>query len=202
MVLAGAARLATAQQHPVPYQPAGFGPAAFGMGLMQVWKLFPLAKLMSGEEQLGAPLVAEPYVDRLELRDQSVTGLDKPTTVELRFWKDQLWSAVVYFGDNDVAQVKAFLEKTFGRPVGSEADHPTWPGPRVTTTAVYSQKWYASSLNDLSQEADAWQGDMLKGTWKGETPEEEAARQRRMRALTPAPGALPPTAVMPTAVAP
>ena len=183
-----------------PYEPAGFEAAKFGMSLAEVWKMYPKAELVNPKVGLGASTLGGPYIDRLVLREQPVRGFDKPTTVELRFWKDKLWGVIIYFGDNDDARCKAYLAEIFGPGSATNPDNPVWDGERVTTIGVYKQRWYGSSDNSLSAQATAWFRDKLSGQWKGESPEEVAAREKRMAALTPksdkAPGAAP-TAVAP-----
>lgn len=165
--------------------PTGFGATKFGMSLAEVWRLYPKAELLGQTEQLGASSVGGPYVDRLALRKQAVVGLDQPTTVELRFWKNQLWTVIVYFGDNDLEHSRAYLLKTFGPPQGTDPNSPTWPGATVTTSATVKQRWYGTSDNGLLKEAAAWFADVLTGKWKDASPAEKAEREQRMAALTP-----------------
>src|SRR5262249_46593011 len=175
---------------PTPlYEPDGYGPAKFGMSLAQVWKMYPQARMLGENESLGAAVVDGPYIDRLVLRDQSVPGFATPTTVELRFWKDKLWAVIVYFGKNDPEQCKAHLAKTFGPSRTRDPDNPVWNGAKVSTTGTYKEHWYGYVDIAMSQEAGAWLKTVLNGTWKGETPEEREAREKRMAALTPGGGA-------------
>jgi hypothetical protein len=167
------------------YEPTGFGTAKFGMSLAQVWKMYPQARLLRENETLGAAAVGGPYIDRLVLRNQPVPGFAKPTTVELRFWKDQLWGVIVFFGDNDPEQCKAYLAKTFGPTTSRDPDNPVWLGGKVSSTGTYKEHWYGYTDIAMSQEAGAWVKSVMNGTWKGETAEEKAAREKRMAALTP-----------------
>jgi len=169
-------------------QPTGFGKAKFGMSLAEVWKMYPTARLLGEEEQAGAPVVDGPYIDRILVKDQPVPGFAKPTMVEMRFWKDKLWAVIVYFGDNDPEKSKAYLESKFGNPTSTDGSNPTWVGEKVTSTASYMERWYGTSDVALSKQAQAWFGEMITGNWKGETPEEKAAREKRMAALTPKAG--------------
>lgn len=155
------------------------------MSLAEVWKMNPTAELLAPSRGLGASALGGPYIDRLALRKQPVPGFDTPTTVELRFWKDQLWGVIIYFGDNDQEKCKAYLAETFGPTTATNPDNPVWEGEKVTTIGVYKQGWYGSSDNALSQQATAWFRDKISGTWRGETPEEKVAREKRMAALTP-----------------
>jgi hypothetical protein len=166
-------------------EPTGFGPAKFGMSLAEVWKMYPKAELLGPMATLGVAAVDGPYIDRLALRDQPVPGFAKPTTVELRFWKDRLWQVIVYFGDNDPDACKAYLTQTFGPSASPDPNNPSWPGSKVSTSAAYKQKWYGYSDDATSKQATEWFGDALKGVWKGETAEEKAVREQRMAALTP-----------------
>ncbi len=169
-------------------EPTGFERAEFGMSLGEVWKMYPNAELLASTATLGASNVGGPYIDRLALRNHPVPGFDKPTTVELRFWKDKLWGVIIYFGDNDPDKCKALLAKTFGPTTSRDPNHPVWRGDRVTTIGAYKQSWYGSSDNAFSNQATAWFSDLTEGKWKGETAEEKAARERRMAALTPKAG--------------
>lgn len=178
-----------AAARPTPlYEPTGFGTAKFGMSLAEVWKMYPQARLLGEKETLGAAAVGGPYIDRLVLRNQPVPGFAKPTTVELRFWKDQLWGVVVFFGDNDPEQCKAYLARTFGPSTARDLDNPVWLGEKVSSTGTYKEHWYGYTDIAMSREAGAWLKTVMNGTWKGETPEEKAAREKRMAALTPNPG--------------
>ena len=165
--------------------PTGFGATKFGMRLAEVWAMYPKAELLEQTAQLGASNVGGPYVDRLALRNYPVAGLDKPTTVELRFWKDQLWTVIVYFGDNDLEHSKAYLVKTFGPRRAGDSESPSWPGASVTTSATYKQRWYGTSDNAMSQQVAAWFADVIAGKWTDASPAEKADRAKRMAALTP-----------------
>jgi hypothetical protein len=169
------------------FEPTGVGNAKFGMSLAEVWKMYPKAKLMGEEEQGGAPVLEGPYIDRLLIKDQKVPGFEKPTTLELRFWNGKLWAVIVYFGDNDAETSRASLLKIFGPQASDDGanDNLTWYGEKANTTATFREKWYGTSDNALSAQARGWFSDMLNGIWKGETPEEKAAREARMAALTP-----------------
>jgi hypothetical protein len=186
------------------YQPTGLGDAKWGMTMAEVWKLYPKARWVPEDEQLGAPVVDGPYVDRLEVTDVTVPGLEKPTRVELRFWKGKFWATIIYLGDNDPEKVKAYIAKQFGPFTSGDDFSPMWVGEKVTTGAAYHQKWYGSSDNALSEHARKWFSDMLNGRWSRETAEEIAERDKWVAALTPKAGdekkdgGATPTAAKPT----
>jgi hypothetical protein len=169
------------------FEPTGIGKAKFNMSIAEVWKLYPKARLMPKDEQGGAPVVEGPYIDRLWITDQTVPGLPRPATLELRFWNGKLWAVIVYINDNDPKLVQHFLLNTFGEPThhSDQGNIYDWEGDKVSTSATMDQKWYGSTDNQLSKFARAWFSDMLNGIWKGETPQEAATRVARMAELTP-----------------
>jgi len=140
----------------------GYGKATFGSSAKAVRALYPAAREVGPRERLVAPFIGAPHITRLVLDRQTVAGLPKPTLVELRFWKERLWSVIVYFGDNDDQQVLAMLTKRLGEPRVRSTTQTTWEGKDTQTAASAKQRWY--SVNDLalSAEAQAWLAEQLK----------------------------------------
>ncbi|MGH7788128.1 MAG: hypothetical protein ACRERC_14745 [Candidatus Binatia bacterium] len=144
-------------------EPRGFGKATFGMPADEVRKLLPQAVPLSPGEQLGASAISGPDISRMVLRNYTVEGLPKPTTVELRFWKHQLWGVIVYFGDNTDAEVTALLDKQFGPSDSTDPKQLLWIGATTQTTATFRQRWYGSNDQKLSKEAQIWFMNAIKG---------------------------------------
>jgi len=144
-------------------EPRGFGKATFGMPEAEVLKLYPDAVPLQPGQTLGASAVAGPDISRVVLKNHKVEGLAKPTTVELRFWKKQLWGVIVYFGDNSDAEVVALLEKQFGKSENPDPKQMLWVGTATQTTASLRQRWYGSNDQKLSKEAQTWFMNALKG---------------------------------------
>jgi hypothetical protein len=103
------------------------------------------------------------------IEQQKVDGLDKPTTVELRFWKKKLWGFIVYFGDNKDEAVIAMLNGRLGPPDGTDPKYPVWKRAKTQTTAEMLQRWYGVNDLPLSTQAQAWFAQLLTGGWSGPT---------------------------------
>jgi hypothetical protein len=134
-------------------EPAGIGKAKFGMSPAEVEKLYPGAvRTLVGMESLGAAPVGGPYVVRQAFSAHAVEGLPEPTTVELRYWKDQLWVVVVYYGNNSAEVVQEALRKRHGPPDLASNDS-LWRGEKVQVNTVNRERWYALADKALSAEA-------------------------------------------------
>lgn len=136
-------------QAPTPKRdgPDGFGRAKFGMSVEEVKKAYPKMEVL--DRMLGAAVVSGPFVKRFLLPGMKHPGLAKPTDVELRFWKDRLWVAIVYFGDNPEAKVLEALRKQNGEP---EPGSNSWTGRKSTVVFVPRQRWYSVGDNAITQE--------------------------------------------------
>jgi hypothetical protein len=134
-------------------EPEGFGNAKFKMTPEQAKAALP--GLEETEEDLGAALVGGPYVKRFVLRNHPVPGLQHPTNVEIRFWKDRLWVVIVYFGQNDYPSVVEALEKQLGSTSKGDEKSRVWIGEKTTSVASDREKYYSLADNDLSNEARA-----------------------------------------------
>lgn len=130
-------------------EPKGFGKAEFRMSPEQVAKLYEgQIRTLEGLESLGATPLGGPYVVRQALSGQRVEGLAEPTTVELRYWKDQLWVIIVYYGENSADSVKEMLTKKHG----PGAQGIRWRSERVQVNAVDKERWYSLADAELSAE--------------------------------------------------
>lgn len=176
----------------------GFEKAPFGSTPEEFKKLYPKAEVLKEGEDLGAPTVGGAYITRLVLKDQPVTGLAKPTTVELRFWKRKLWGVIVYYGDNDDKQVLDMLTKRLGPSGSADPDYPLWERSKTQTAATVKQRWYGINDLPLSKEAQAWFALLLTGQWKGPTQEELIELGLATPAAT-TPGAATPASAAPAA---
>lgn len=133
-------------------EPAGFGKARFGVSPEEVKILYPqLEELKKG---LGAVVVEGPLITRWVLWKQELPGLPQPTDVELRFWKNQLWVVIVYFGANDLDTVVKALTERYGPPRGKPASA-VWQRARSTIIVAGKAKWYSVQDNAISREAQA-----------------------------------------------
>lgn len=143
-------------------EPTGFGKAKFGATSAAVKKLYPAARPAGEQERLQAPYISGPEITRLVLDAQTVAGLPKPVLVELRFWKDKLWTVVVYFGENGNDEVIAQLTKQLGAPQSTDPTQPIWMGEKTQTIATTKQRWYSSNDLKLSLEAQSWLAEKLR----------------------------------------
>lgn len=140
-------------QMPLKIEPEGFGQARFGMSPAEVERLYPRLTTL-GRENLGATPVLSPLAVRQLLPPQELQGLSKPVRVELRYWKDRLWTVIVYYGDNSAEDVITVLRKQVGDP-GNRDKEPTWRGEKVTVITANRERWYAISDDALSREVQA-----------------------------------------------
>lgn len=177
-------------------EPTGFGAAKFGDSIAQVQKALP--KMEETSKDLGAQAFSSDHLKRFALQQAQVPGLDKPTTVELRFWKDKLWAVIVYFGDNTDAQVLEMLTKQFGPPAAATAT-PAWRGTQTETLMVARQRYYGTTYNPLSADAQAWFVERLRGEGYTATGGPPATPQA---AASPAAGTPPQAAGSPAAATP
>ena len=151
---------------------SGFGDASFGTRWAAVRARYPKAQELAEGDHRAAPSIGGPFVRRLLLTAQPVEGFTGPADVELRFWKNQLWTVVVYLGGNPDPPMTAVLGKRLGPPDNSDADNPQWTRGKTQTTAAVKQNWYAVNDIALSGEAQAWFVKVMQGEWKGPTQEE------------------------------
>ena len=140
---------ASAPAAPLLPGPDGFEQAKLGMPLDQVRARYPQLKPMP--PNAGAATFKSPFLERYMLEDVPVAGLAAPVFVELRFWKNELWSIVVYCAPNLLPEVGDYFTQHFGRPT-TEGYNPTWVFAKSTVTMVSSELWYSITDNALNVE--------------------------------------------------
>ncbi len=128
----------------------GFGTAKFGMSIEQVRALYPA--LQPAPRRLGAAYFTSPDLSRYLLTKMSVPGLTAPADLELRFWKNQLWTIIMYSGDTPFADVVQSLRRQYGEP-SSPGSEPVWVQPRTTITTAANEHWYSIADNAISRAA-------------------------------------------------
>lgn len=172
-------------------QPTGFGKAKFGQSVADVRKLLPAME--PTQAHLGAMAFTSEFLQRFAIKDATVAGLAKPTTVELRFWKDKLWTVIVYFGSNPQADVEASLTKQLGPPTASSTASMIWRGDRTEVQSVTKGSYYAITENELSKDVQAWftaqlvgQGYVSTGPGGTPSPAATASSEAAPPAETPA----------------
>ncbi|MDX2166991.1 MAG: hypothetical protein SF182_08010 [Deltaproteobacteria bacterium] len=143
-------------------EPTGYGKAKFGSSTAAVKKLYPTLREVAPTDKLVAPFIGGPFITRMLLDNQTVAGLPKPVLVELRFWKDQLWGAIGYFGDNTDQQVMDMLTKQLGPPQASNAAQVTWTGKATQTIVSPRLRWYGTTDDALSKQAQAWLAEEIE----------------------------------------
>jgi hypothetical protein len=156
---------------PAETEPPVFGKARFGMTLEEMKALYPeMEELKKG---LGATVIEGQFITRQVLWKQKLPGLPEPTDIELRFWKNQLWVVIVYFGANDLDTVMKVLSERYGPPPGDPAT-PVWSGAKSTVILAAKVKWYSVHDNAISKDAAAVVLEDLKRSL-----EQRAAARRR-----------------------
>jgi hypothetical protein len=140
----------------------GYGKAKFGSTSAAVKKLYPKAREVAATDKLAAPFIGGPFITRLLLENQTIPGLPKPILVELRFWKDQLWGVIGYFGENTDQQVLDMLTKQLGPPQANNPAQVTWSGTKTQTIVSPRLRWYGTTDDALSTQAQAWLAEQIE----------------------------------------
>lgn len=143
-------------------EPTGYGKAKFGSSTAAVKKLYPKLREVTATDKLTAPFIGGPVITRMLLDKQTVAGLPKPILIELRFWKDQLWGVVGYFGDNTEQQVLDMLTKQLGPPQANNPAQVTWSGAKTQTIVSPKLRWYGITDDALSKQAQAWLAEQIE----------------------------------------
>lgn len=151
---------------------AAFGRTPFGTSWTEVRARYPRAQELAAGQERAAPSIGGPFVRRLLLAAQPVEGFKGTADVELRFWKNRLWTVVVYPGPDPDPPMMTVLGARLGPPTGGDADNPQWTRGGTQTTAAVKLHWYAINDVALSAEAQAWFVKAMRGEWKGPTREE------------------------------
>jgi hypothetical protein len=132
--------------------PPVFGKAQFGMTLEEMRTLYPEMEDLT--KSLGAAVAEGRFIARRVLWKQKLPGLPEPTDIELRFWKNQLWVVIVYFGSNDLDTVVKVLTERYGPPQGDPGS-PVWSGAKSTVIFAAKARWYSVHDNAISKDAQA-----------------------------------------------
>jgi hypothetical protein len=136
---------------PTPHVPDGLGQAKFGMTLAQVRQLYPA--LAPAPAMTGAAYVKSPHLTRYVVPKVDVPGLQGQCTLELRFWKDQLWSVIVYYGTTPFSTVVENLRREYGPPTTTIGD-PTWKLRHAAIVTSRSQMWYSLEDSEMSMDVE------------------------------------------------
>jgi len=196
LLVGGPALQAQVTPPPTPERdgPAGIGKAKLGASVEEVKKAYP--KIESFDGSLCAAVVRSPFIQRFVLRQEKLAGLPKPVDVELRFWKDKLWVAIVCYGDVPEAKVMEALRKQHGEPTPGGT---LWPGRKSTLMISGRQRWYSVFDNALSEEAARlFMEDFKRLRPRGGPAAEPTAAAERASS----PGATPPAATPPSGTSP
>lgn len=165
-------------------EPTGLGEARFGMSVEQVQKIYPDMQELRQGEKLAAAAIYTPNIRRFVLKNQKIAGTDKPTTIELRFWKDQLWLYITYVDEADSNGVIAGLEKQYGPPDHNEGGRPLWAGDRTLILGEFPRGWYTIQDETVSRQAQTWFGEAAAAA--------NSERHLPLKNVTPVPAATPP----------
>ena len=140
---------ATPESMPTPHTPEGFGKAKFGMTVEQVRQFYPT--LIPAPAVTGAASFRSPNMTRYMVAEVDVPGLRHPCALELRFWKNQLWSIIIYYAKNPFPEVVENLRRNYGPPT-TKAHDPTWVLSKVTIVTSPAQLWYSFDDNEIGND--------------------------------------------------
>ncbi len=148
---------------PRPTPPAGFQKAHFGESVKQVKAAYP--------DLQPAPVVAAGYLmhpglQRQVLYARRLPGLNEPVDLELRFWKDRLWTILFYTGKNPQGDVDVYLQREYGPPATSENES-VWIWPGRTLISQSARGWFALADKELGRDA---QKELAGSRMSGATP--------------------------------
>jgi len=130
------------------------GDVRLRQSLAEVQKQFPEMKELRSKGPQAAIVEGE-FIRRFAVRGVTPFGLAKPTDMELRFWKGQLWLALFQFGENNDDAVRAALEKRFGAKP-SAAPQAFWETPTYSVALQMKPRWFSIQDPGLTSEAQRW----------------------------------------------
>jgi hypothetical protein len=136
---------AAAQPRPAP---TGYGKAHFAMSVATVRAAYP--ELQEAPKVAG--YLSHPDLQRYVLWHTRITGLDQPVDIEIRFWKDRLWTVLFYCGGNSTADVQRYLTEQYGTAAASGSD-PAWTWPDRTLVLQPKHGWFSIADKTISKEA-------------------------------------------------
>jgi hypothetical protein len=138
----------------------GFEKLTFGQTIAQVQKVYPKMRKLD-KEHLGATAVMSPLMPRYYQPEATVRGLAEPIALELRFWKDQLFVVIGYYGGNSHEAVVKWLERRYGKPTHTQPD-PTWIGKQISIVTTPGEAWFSLNDSKLAAEAQAMMQEELR----------------------------------------
>ncbi len=130
--------------------PDGWGSAKLRMRVEDVRKAYP--QLAPAPHVTSHAFFSHPSMARYVLMQTRIPELQEPVDVEFRFWDDQLWTILVYYGKNSTASVTAYLTSLYGPPQGIGSS-PAWVGPRSKLIMQSRAQWFSINDNDLARDA-------------------------------------------------
>ena len=130
------------------HAPEGFGAAKFGMTLEEVRQVFPA--LVPAPLITSAAYFRSPNLTRYWMTKVDVPGLQNQCSVEFRFWKNQLWSVIVYYGTNPFPVVVENLQRTYALKPRHTPD-PSWDLGSATITTSPGQMWYSFDNTEIGK---------------------------------------------------
>ena len=133
---------------PMPRVPQGFGKAKFGISLEQARTLYPA---LTKAGATAAAYFRSPNLTRYWMTKVKVPGLKEDCSVEFRFWKDKLWSVIVYYGTNPTPDVMENLAREYGRPTVRTSE-PSWTLGTVTIITSPAQMWYSFDDGEIGKD--------------------------------------------------
>lgn len=182
-ILLSVAAFAAPAATPARHAPAGYGKAKFGMTLEQVRQLYPA--LAPAPPFTAAAYFRSRNLTRYLLAGVEIRGLKRPCNVELRFWKNQLWSVITFYGANPFSAVVQKLQREYGPPTTKSSD-PTWALGTATLITSPGQLWYSVDGAEIGKDV---QREFM-----------EVVRQQQAKKASPTP--VGPTPVGPAPVGP
>jgi len=139
-----AAQHAKQQRH----APQGYGKATFGITLDQARALYPA---LTKAGATAAAYFRSPNLTRYWMTRVKVPGLTQDCSVEFRFWKDRLWSIVIFYGTNKTPDVLKYLEHTYGPPTVRSSE-PTWTLGSASIVTSPGQMWYSFDDTEIGKD--------------------------------------------------
>ncbi|MBI4518183.1 MAG: hypothetical protein HY699_20465 [Deltaproteobacteria bacterium] len=156
----------------------GFDKLKLRQPLSEVQKTYPKMRKMNDSENLGAATILSPLLQRYHQLGVKLSGLSKPVSLELRFWKEQLWVVVVYFGENSRDDVVRMLKKRYGEPTFTQPD-PAWNGKQVGVGYAPKEGWFSVGSIPIASE--------IQNMMAAEMQRLRERQQQRSQPAAPAP---------------
>jgi hypothetical protein len=189
IVVCGTAQAASPTAPPTPRVPDGVAAAKFGMTVEQARQRYP--DLAPAPVMIGAAYVISPDLSRYVVPKIELPGLPGDSSLELRFWKKQLWSIIVYYGSTPFPTVLDYLRREYG-PTAATTGDPTWTLGKVAIVTSPGQMWYSLEDSEVSKEVrSAWLAALQELQKRKVSPTKAPAPAAQGTPVTPGPGAAP-----------